>query len=102
VEGVRLDDSPDTRANLLAVLQRHPELVGVHRTDGRGAVTIDISPDGKLAAVGTGWGDITLYDTSTWEEVGSFDDVPPWDVCSTRVASSWSWPATPRRPASRT
>ncbi len=80
VEGARLDDSPDTRANLLAVLQKHPELIGVHRTGGRGVTTIDISPDGTLAAVGTGWGDVTFHDTSTWEEVGSFDDVPPWAV----------------------
>jgi WD40 repeat protein len=80
VEGVRLDDSPDTRANLLAVLQRHPELIGVHRIDEKAPRMIDISPDGTLIAVGTGWGAVTLHDTSTWEEVGSFDDVPPWDV----------------------
>jgi WD40 repeat protein/class 3 adenylate cyclase len=80
VEGVRLDDSPDTRANLLALLQRHPELIDVHRTDGSAPRTIDISPDGTLAALGTGWGDVTFHDTSTWEPVGSYADVPPWDV----------------------
>ena len=80
VEGIRLDDSPDTRANLLAVLQRHPELIGVHRTDGSAPSTIDMSPDGTLAAIGTTWGQVTFHDTSNWEQVGSFADVPPWDM----------------------
>ena len=36
VEGVRLDDSTDTRANLLAALSRSPELIATIRADERG------------------------------------------------------------------
>ena len=45
VEGVRLDDSTDTRANLLAALSRSPELIGSTRGDGSGFISLELSPD---------------------------------------------------------
>jgi WD40 repeat protein len=83
VEGVRLEDSPEARANLLAVMQRNPALLAARRTGQSAPVTIDISPDGSLAAVGTFWGELTLYDVDTWEAVSSFDAVPPRSVAFT-------------------
>jgi WD40 repeat protein/DNA-binding SARP family transcriptional activator/energy-coupling factor transporter ATP-binding protein EcfA2 len=47
VEGVRRDDSPDTRASLLSALTRSPALVGVIATNG--SPTIDVGPEGQLA-----------------------------------------------------
>ncbi len=51
VEGVRLDDAPDTRANLLAALSRSPALVGSAGV-GEPLWALDVSPDGELVAVG--------------------------------------------------
>ena len=48
VEGMRLDDSIDTRANLLAALNRSPELIGSIRGEG---TLVDVSDDGELVAV---------------------------------------------------
>jgi hypothetical protein len=47
VEGVGLDDSPDTRANLLAALSRNPALVRSTGVD-EPLWALDVSPDGEL------------------------------------------------------
>ena len=46
VEGLRLDDSTDTRANLLAALSRSPQLIASTRADGPGLISVGVSPDG--------------------------------------------------------
>jgi WD40 repeat protein/DNA-binding SARP family transcriptional activator len=78
VEGVRLDDSIDTRANLLAALSRSPELIGSTRTDGPDLISVGVSPDGETVGVGHAYGAVSFYDTSTKEQLGTYGDTPIW------------------------
>jgi WD40 repeat protein/DNA-binding SARP family transcriptional activator len=75
VEGVRLDNSTDTRANLLSALSRSPEPIASTRGDGKGFFSLDLSPDGKVAGVGRAFSGLSFYDTTTREMLGSYDDV---------------------------
>ena len=50
MEGVRLDDSVDTRSNLIAALARNPGLVASTRGAGPGFISTALSPDGEVAA----------------------------------------------------
>ena len=77
VEGVRLDDSADTRSNLLAALSRSPELIASTRIDGP-AISAEVSPDGSIVGVGKAYGSVSFYDASSGELVGSYDEVPVW------------------------
>ncbi len=66
VEGVRLDDSPDTRANLLAALGRSPQLAGVIRGEGNGEFgSVSINPDGSTIAVYDDANRLWFYDAAT-------------------------------------
>jgi WD40 repeat protein/DNA-binding SARP family transcriptional activator len=49
-EGVNLDDSPETRSNLLAALLRSPDLIGVAHTEAGPVFDDTISPAGRLLA----------------------------------------------------
>jgi WD40 repeat protein/DNA-binding SARP family transcriptional activator len=60
VEGVHLWDSPETRSNLLSTIQRSPRAAGVIRADG-GIWDLDVSPDGRRAAVLDDTGNLTLF-----------------------------------------
>jgi WD40 repeat protein/DNA-binding SARP family transcriptional activator len=77
-EGQRLDDSPDTRANLLAALSRSPQLVASARADGKDLISLDVSPDGKIVGVGEAYGPIAFYRADTRERAGGFGSVPLW------------------------
>ena len=72
VEGVRLDDAPDTRANLLAALSRSPALVGSAGV-GQQLWALDVSPDGELVAVGGTPGVVSFHDADTLEQLGTLD-----------------------------
>jgi energy-coupling factor transporter ATP-binding protein EcfA2 len=90
VEGMRLDDSIDTRANLLAALNRSPELIGSIRGEG---TQLDVSDDGELMAVsganrgvsrvdefmGADYG-VSLYDVATRERVATVPKISPSDL----------------------
>ncbi len=72
VEGLRLDNSPDTRANLLAALSRNPALVGsAHIADG--LTGLDASPDGELIAVASGSAGVSFRDADTLKPLGALD-----------------------------
>ena len=74
VAGTRLDDSPDTRNNLSAVLGRSPELIGVSRVDH--PIGLAVRPDGGAVAV-TGWDiGVTLVSTETGKELARNHDIP--------------------------
>ena len=77
VEGVRLDDSADTRANLLAALSRSPELIASTRIDGP-AISAEASPDGATVGVGKAYGSVSFYDPSSRELLGTYDEMPIW------------------------
>jgi WD40 repeat protein/DNA-binding SARP family transcriptional activator len=49
-QGVALDDSLQTRGNLLAALLKSPAAIGVLRGDGDGLIDLDLSPDGRTLA----------------------------------------------------
>ncbi len=78
VEGVRLDDSPDTRANLVAALSRSPELIGVIRGDTPSFISVTASPDGDVVVVVRAYSGMSFYDTDTRQLMGSYDGVTVW------------------------
>ena len=67
VAGARLDDSPATRSNLLAVLGQRPQLIRSTSYDGDKIVGLEVSPDGRTVAVYDLSGQVTLYDATTME-----------------------------------
>jgi WD40 repeat protein/DNA-binding SARP family transcriptional activator len=75
VAGVRLDDSSDTRANLLTALTRNPALVAASRS-AEPLLTVDASFDGKVVAVGGPFRGIAFHDAATLVPLGSFPDPP--------------------------
>jgi WD40 repeat protein/DNA-binding SARP family transcriptional activator len=78
VAGVRLDDSSDTRANLLTALTRNPALVAATRSP-EPLVTVDASFDGKVVAVGDEFTGIAFHDPATLALLGSFPE-PSWTL----------------------
>ena len=78
VAGTALHDSPDTRNNLGAVLDRAPELIGIAKTTA--PMKMDLRPDGRAVAI-TGWETgVTIFDTETRREVARNHDIPLRDV----------------------
>jgi DNA-binding SARP family transcriptional activator/WD40 repeat protein/class 3 adenylate cyclase len=73
VAAVRLDDSPDTRAELLATLQRAPHAREVHRETGARLVTLALSPDQRQVAIRDTAGIIHLYDANSLSPVTTID-----------------------------
>ena len=78
VAGTRLDESPDTRNNLNAVLDRAPELVGIAKVTE--PIAGAVRPDGRIVAT-TGWDTgVTLFDADTRKEVARNHDIPLYGV----------------------
>jgi WD40 repeat protein/DNA-binding SARP family transcriptional activator len=71
-QGVALDDSVQTRGNLLAALAKSPAAIGVMRGDGDGMWTVGLSPDERTLAAGDPSGNVFLFDTSTRKRVAKF------------------------------
>jgi WD40 repeat protein len=69
-QGVRLDDSPQTRSNLLAALLKSPAAIGVVRGHGDQLISLDVSPDGRTLALLADDGTLTFVDTRTRHPVG--------------------------------
>jgi WD40 repeat protein/DNA-binding SARP family transcriptional activator len=70
VQGLALDDSVQTRGNLLAALVKSPAAIGVVRGNGDRLVALDLSPDGGTLAVVHEDGTTTFLDTRTRRPVG--------------------------------
>ena len=72
LEGRHLDDSPESRDNLLATIQRSPYATSVIRSDTQAFLDLGFTADGSLLAGGTG-GPSTLskYDVTTREPTGA-------------------------------
>jgi WD40 repeat protein/DNA-binding SARP family transcriptional activator/class 3 adenylate cyclase len=70
VEGVRLDNSPDTRANLLGALTRIPSQLirSAHTASPLG--DLDVSPQGEVVAVASA-DRILFFDADTLEPLGT-------------------------------
>ena len=68
-QGVALDDSAQTRGNLLAALQRAPAAIGIMHGHGDALRGIAISPDGGSVAV-AGGGEVRFFDAGTYKQIG--------------------------------
>jgi WD40 repeat protein len=64
-QGIALDDSLETRSDLLAALLRSPAAKAILRGDLDGIGALGVSRDGRLLAVGDGDGTVAIYDTQT-------------------------------------
>ena len=73
VEGRHLEDSPETRANLLATIQRSPDAIAVIRSETEAFLDLGLTPDGKtLLASGIGGpSSMSTYDVTTREPEAS-------------------------------
>ena len=65
VAGVRLDDTPESRANLLAVLAKNSQLIRSFETESLDIGGLDVSPDGRTVVVHDWTGTALLYDLKT-------------------------------------
>ena len=64
-QGVALDDSPQTRGNLLAALLKSPAVIGVLRGDGDRLTSLALSPDERTLAFVDDDGTLRIVDTRT-------------------------------------
>jgi WD40 repeat protein/DNA-binding SARP family transcriptional activator len=75
-QGVALDETVQTRGNLLAALLRSPAAIGVLRADGERILAAALSPDERTIAVGNIPGRVSLFDTRTRRRVAALDPTP--------------------------
>jgi WD40 repeat protein len=68
---VKLEDRVETRANLLAALQRNPAAIRVLRLTGTNIAALAVSPDGRLLASGDAAGVVRFTDLRTWKTSGA-------------------------------
>ena len=65
-----LDDSPQTRSNLLAALLKSPAAIGVMQSHADQLISLDLSPDGRTLALLDDSGTLTFVDPQTRHQVG--------------------------------
>ena len=75
--GARLDDSPQTRVNLLTELAKRPTLVRSAPPAGGYLEQMDVSPDGRWIASSDDQGRMHLYDAGTSRLLRSYEAVQP-------------------------
>jgi WD40 repeat protein/DNA-binding SARP family transcriptional activator len=75
-QGMALDDSLQTRGNLLAALLESPAAIGVLRGDGDRLVALDLSPDERTLAFIDNDGTLSFVDPRTRRPAGSPATVP--------------------------
>jgi WD40 repeat protein/DNA-binding SARP family transcriptional activator len=68
-QGVALHDSVATRSDLLGALLRSPAAVGAFNGDGDPLLSADLSPDGRILALGDSAGTLRVFDTTTRRQV---------------------------------
>ena len=71
--GVRLDDSPETRVNLLTALAKRPTLVRSAPPGGGYLEVMDVSRDGRWVASSDDQNRMHLYDAATNRLLRSYD-----------------------------
>jgi WD40 repeat protein len=75
-QGVALDDSLQTRGNLLAALLKSPAAIGVVRGDGDRLISLDLSPDERTLAFLDHDGTLSFVDARTRRPAGRPTTVP--------------------------
>jgi DNA-binding SARP family transcriptional activator/WD40 repeat protein len=61
-QGLALEDSVETRGNLLAALMRSPAAIGVERSEGSRLFELALRPDGRALVVGDNHGNVMFLD----------------------------------------
>ena len=79
-QAVVLDDTVQTRGNLLAALLKAPAAIGVLRGDGEGMSAVALSPDERTLAAGDPTGNVFIFDTATRRRVATI-----------KPGNSYSW-----------
>ena len=77
VAGVKLEDRPETRGDLLAALQRTPSAFRFIRPSTSEITAIAISPDGKLMATGDAAGAVRFEDLRHLDPAARPSSCPP-------------------------
>ena len=72
-QGVALDDSVQTRGNLLAALLKSPAALGILRSDAEPITAIALSPNERTLAAGTNTNKIFLFDTRTRRRLATLE-----------------------------
>ncbi|MCY4725243.1 BTAD domain-containing putative transcriptional regulator [Nocardioides sp. STR2] len=75
--GVRLDDSPETRVNLMTALDRQPQLIRSSQPGGNYLEGMDVSHDGRWIASSDDQNRMHLYDAATNRLLRSYDAGQP-------------------------
>lgn len=75
--GARLEDSPETRVNLLAALSERPQLVRSAPPEGDFLEMLVVSPDGRWIASSDDNNQMHLYDAATNRWLDSYDGGRP-------------------------
>jgi WD40 repeat protein/DNA-binding SARP family transcriptional activator len=75
-QGLALDDTAQTRGNLLAALLKSPATIGVLRADAERILTAALSPDERALAVGNIPGRVSLFDTRTRRRIATLEPTP--------------------------
>jgi DNA-binding SARP family transcriptional activator len=75
-QGVALDDTVQTRGNLLAALLKSPAAIGVVRADAERILAAALSPDERTLAVGNIPGRLSLFDLPTRRRVATLKPTP--------------------------
>ncbi len=72
-QGVALDDSVQTRGNLLAAVLKSPAALGVLRGDDEPITTVELSPDERTLAAGTFSNKVFLFDMRTRRRLATLE-----------------------------
>ena len=73
IAGLRTHDSPSTRADLLTVLTRTPQLLRAVHTDDGSLFSVEASPDGRTLATYDDENNLTFWEARTLGRLGAFD-----------------------------
>ena len=74
--GVKLDNIPETRSDLLAALERNPAVIRVVHPSTGEITGVAISPDGRLMVTGDSDGAVRFEDLRTWTPSGGAVQLP--------------------------
>jgi WD40 repeat protein/class 3 adenylate cyclase/tRNA A-37 threonylcarbamoyl transferase component Bud32 len=70
VAAVKLQNRPQTQSDLFAALQQNPALIRLIRPSAIEVTALQVSPDGRLLAVGDASGTVRFIDPRTWQQSG--------------------------------
>jgi WD40 repeat protein len=87
-QGVALEDTVETRGNLLAALLQSPAAIGVLRPSGQAIRTVALSPDDRTLAVGDDSGKLIFYDAHTRRRLDTLEQEVPASATPDDIGTS--------------